>query len=60
MSIYEFASNNPWLTFFLAILIIALLEVIWKVPFRAISIWKHGWPPEHCDADGDLKKDDRE
>lgn len=27
---------------------------------RMINIWKSGYPPEHCDADGDLKKKETE
>lgn len=28
-------------------------------PLRHWNIQKHGWPPPHCDADGDFKKDDK-
>lgn len=27
-------------------------------PLRHWNIRKHGYPPSHCDADGDFKKDD--
>lgn len=27
-------------------------------PLRHWNIRKHGYPPEHCDADGDFEKED--
>lgn len=56
MSIYEFMAGSPFLTFFLAAVAVHLIEVIYRMPFRALNIRKHGWPPPHCDADGDLRK----
>jgi len=53
MNIYQFMSDSPWLAFFLVYLIGTLLEILIKIPFRAMNIRKHGWPPAHCDADGD-------
>jgi len=26
----------------------------WNRAMRALNVRKHGWPPAHCDADGDL------
>lgn len=62
MTIYQFMSDSPWLTFFLACLIVNLVS--W--PFRLVNRWiRHkniaakGWPPSHLDADGDpIEKDD--
>lgn len=31
-----------------------ILNMIW----RHWNIWKHGYPPPHCDADGDFKQED--
>ena len=56
MGILEFMSDSPYLSFFCLWLILAFLETAIKVPCRAANIRKHGWPPEHCDADGDIKK----
>jgi hypothetical protein len=33
----------------------------WNRFLRMLNIRKHGWPPVHCDADGDfLKAEDKE
>ena len=57
--LFEFMSNNPWLSFFLAVgFCEVLLAVFFKLPnriIRGMNIRKNGWPPEHCDADGDFK-----
>jgi len=56
MNIFEFMADSPYLTFFLACLLAQLLLKSWGLFFRHWSIKKHGWPPEHCDADGDFKE----
>jgi hypothetical protein len=53
MSSYEFASGNPWLTFFLAALILQAALVLVSRLIRIAIVSKNGWPPEHLDADGD-------
>ena len=30
---------------------------IFRYFFRHLTIRKHGYPPEHCDGDGDFKKE---
>ena len=59
MNIYEFMSDSPVLTFLIIVFIFGLLwEVLFRLPnryFRSRNILKQGWPPEHCDADGDFK-----
>lgn len=54
---------HPVLTFFLACVLAgvakyALHEMVWLItqPLRVMNIRKHGWPPEHLDANGDYKK----
>jgi hypothetical protein len=27
-------------------------------PLRHMNIRKHGWPPVHCDGDGDFREED--
>ena len=56
MTIYEVMHESPWLTFFLLLAVVKLLGA----PFRLVHRWirhldiaTHGWPPAHCDADGD-------
>lgn len=64
MSVYEFMSDSPWLTFFLAVGVIEfLIAVFYKLPNRILrhrNIKLHGYPPAHCDADGDFKPDNKE
>jgi hypothetical protein len=40
-----------------------LTNIFFRLPNRVIrhlNIRKHGWPPEHLDADGDFKKEEKE
>ncbi len=63
MTLYDFMSNNPIMTLLLAIMILPftfaiLFALVFKLLNRIIrsrNIRKHGWPPSHCDADGDFK-----
>lgn len=57
MNIFEFMSNHPILTLLLAYLVLATISEVFGRFFRAITINKHGYPPAHCDADGDFKKE---
>jgi len=57
--------SSPFLSFFIAFLVVLLIENIIGLikftinrPMRHINILKHGWPPSHCDADGDFRRDD--
>lgn len=58
MNVFEFMSDSPLLTFFLACILVILADSVLfllRQPLRAMSIRKHGWPPAHLDADGDYK-----
>ncbi len=58
MNIFEFMSGSPILTFVLACVAMTGFKTLaWVIglPFRAMNIRKHGWPPAHLDADGDYK-----
>jgi hypothetical protein len=57
MNIYQFMSDSPWLTFFLVFLLTATVSRIWNRFWRHMNIRKHGYPPPHCNADGDFKED---
>ena len=37
-----------------------LIIILINRPLRHWNIRKHGYPPEHCDADGDFKKKETE
>ena len=59
---YEFASESPFLTFFLALIVAGVLKTAIRTPFhiwnrycRSRNIRERGWPPSHLDADGDWK-----
>lgn len=59
----KWMAESPFLTFFLAYFAFVLLRQLVRtterligLPFRFMNIRKHGWPPEHLDADGDYKK----
>lgn len=61
MNIYEFMSKSPWLTFFLAFLLVHLIVKIVYLPInfyrnksRRLNIAAHGWPTAPVDADGDV------
>lgn len=61
--IVSFMGNHYFLTFFLALIFASMVKHIFNVcinrPLRHMNIRKHGWPPEHCDADGDfINKDE--
>lgn len=57
MDIYQFMSDSPFLSFFMAALAVQALIFVINRPLRHMNIRKHGYPPAHCDADGDFKKD---
>jgi hypothetical protein len=58
MNIFEFASGSPFLSFFLLSCICNTIYYIIKYIIRGFNIRKQGWPPEHCDADGDFKQEE--
>ena len=60
MTFCEFLDYGSVLSFFLVAVIVILIGNIIIMVLRHINIIKHGWPPEHCDADGDQKSDDNE
>ena len=60
--IFHFMGDHPILTFFLAWMVLEILSnLFFKLPIRVIrhvNINRHGWPPPHCDADGDFKEEE--
>jgi aspartokinase-like uncharacterized kinase len=63
MNAYEVMAQSPWLTFFLALSVSKTIRAVFFILphrlLRSIDIRKHGWPPPHCDADGDFKEEGR-
>lgn len=63
--LYQFMEDSPILTVFLALLLLAAVFLLLKTVFqcwnrfmRHLNIRKAGWPPSHCDADGDFKSNE--
>jgi len=59
MTILQFMDSSPWLTFFIVLIVgEVLVRVMVNLPNRILRHWnirKHGYPPAHCDADGDFR-----
>lgn len=51
-----FMTDNPVLTFALAYLIYITVFRCWNRLMRHLNIRKSGWPPSHCDADGEFRE----
>ena len=64
MNIFEFMSDSPWLSFFLAWMTAYMIgNLLFRLPNRMMRHWnirKHGYPPAHCDADGDFINKDKD
>ena len=60
----KFVFSNFWMWLGFVIIVGMVLNFIFKVYNRGLrhrNIMKHGYPPEHCDADGDypqIKEDE--
>ena len=59
MNAWQFMTGSPWLTFFLALIVGEVITRSVQLALRHWSIRRQGYPPPHCDADGDpLEQDD--
>lgn len=54
MNIYQIISDSPYLSLFALYFILHTIFKCWNRFIRMLNIRKHGWPPPHCDADGDF------
>ncbi len=55
MTLFQFAFSSLWHFFGIAFLLITveiMLVTMWKHFFRFLIIRKHGYPPPHCNIDG--------
>lgn len=52
MTVYQFMSGSPFLGF----LVICSAYYLAKGLLRTVRIVVRGWPPAHCDADGDARE----
>lgn len=55
MTAVELMGDSPYLTLFAICIVCELVFKMWNRLMRHLNIRKHGWPPDHCDADGDFK-----
>lgn len=56
LEILQFVFSGFWIWVGFCIASGAVLEFLWKCWnrfLRHLNVRKHGWPPEHLDADGD-------
>jgi hypothetical protein len=53
MTFWDFASQHPFTAGLMVLLMIGSVGQISGRIMRMINIFKHGWPPSNCDADGD-------
>jgi len=61
IELIKLALSSFWTFFGFLILLSCVLEFLFKVWNRFWRHWgirKHGYPPPHCDADGDFREDD--
>jgi len=59
MDFLKFIFSGFWIFIGFAILLSLILNFIsnmWYRFWRHFNLMKHGYPPEHCDADGDFKQ----
>lgn len=63
-NIYEFMSDSPILAFFIAAFSVQFFYGLFvRLPvmvLRHMNIRKHGYPPAHCDVDGDFVLNDKD
>lgn len=60
MNIYQVISESPFLTVLALYIVASLSSCGWNRFMRMLNIRKNGWPPPHCDADGDLFPKEKE
>ena len=60
MGILTFMGQHPILTVILVLLVGEFMFLALNRIMRHINIYKHGYPTSHCNADGDIIRDDEE
>lgn len=63
MELIKFIFSNFWIWLGFVIILGQILTAIVNLVNRILrhaNIKKHGYPPAHCDADGDFKKENQE
>lgn len=58
MTLYDLIDRNIYISFFTVIIFlyfaVQTIKFLWNRFLRHLNIRKHGYPPAHCDADGDI------
>jgi hypothetical protein len=54
-NLYTVINDSPYITTFVVITLANTISTMWNRFWRHFNIRKHGYPPPHCDADGDFK-----
>lgn len=57
MNFWDFAIKYPLTSLIGFYILVRYSFKFWKSVIRHLNIRQHGWPPPHCDADGDFKPD---
>lgn len=57
MTVFDFAASSPVLAFLLCWITLTYVVILINRILRHWNIRKHGYPPPHCDGDGDFKKE---
>jgi len=58
MNIWQFMSDSPWLTFLSLCVIGHVIFLLVHHTMRHWTIRKQGYPPPHCDADGEFREEE--
>lgn len=53
---YSFAGEHPILTIILSLIATNIILAPFRMVYRHLNIRKAGWPSEHIDAGGNLKR----
>jgi len=62
MEIIKLIFSNFWIWIGFVLILSGVGTFIFRVYNRALrhrNIMKHGYPPEHCDADGDFPEEEK-
>jgi hypothetical protein len=57
MTLPDFMMEHPFISLLMLWLLCELALKLGNRVVRHLNILWRGWPPEHCDADGDLKRE---
>ncbi len=60
MNIWQFMSDSPWIAGICLFIICGFFVKLINRIMRHWNIRKHGYPPSHCDADGDFRDENKE